>query len=183
MSSGACARTESSSWLAPGSGRGTLPRCAATVHDGPPAGDVILVDSSVWVEIFRRKSRLTLASVGDIEEVVTCLPVVQEVLQGFRDERAFRVARDALFAFPIVESPLRAELFEEAITLYRAARRAGLTVRSGVDCLIAACAIRHGLPVAHLDRDFDAIAEVCSLRARNVSAYAWPVERMSHVDH
>jgi predicted nucleic acid-binding protein len=139
-------------------------------HHDAFGGGVVLVDSSVWVEVFRRQSRLTLASVADIEEVVTCLPVVQEVLQGFRDERAFRVAREALFAFPIVESPLRSELFEEAIALYRAARRAGLTIRSGVDCLIAACALRHGLPVAHLDRDFDAIAEVSSLRVHNISA-------------
>ena len=129
---------------------------------------MVLVDTSVWVEVFRRSSRLTLASVASIEEVVTCLPVVQEVLQGFRDERAFRLARDAMFAFPIVESPLRSDIFEEAIQLYRAARRAGLTVRSGVDCLIAACALRHGLTVAHHDRDFDAIAEVCSLRTRTV---------------
>ncbi len=141
-----------------------------TARSDPSGGGVLLVDSSVWVEIFRRQSRLTLASVADIEEIVTCLPVVQEVLQGFRDERAFRVAREALFAFPIVESPLRSEVFEEAIGLYRAARRAGLTIRSGVDCLIAACAIRHGLPVAHHDRDFDAIAEVSPLRVRTISA-------------
>ena len=131
---------------------------------------MILVDTSVWVEVFRRPSRLTLASVADIDEVVTCLPVVQEVLQGFRDERAFRIAREAMLAFPIVESPLPLEIFEEAVRLYRAARRAGLTVRSGVDCLIAACALRHGLTVAHHDRDFETIAEVCGLRTSSVRA-------------
>jgi hypothetical protein len=30
------------------------------------------------------------------EELVTCLPVIQEVLQGFRDEAAHRKARAAL---------------------------------------------------------------------------------------
>jgi len=138
--------------------------------EAPHAGLVVLVDTSVWVEVFRRPRRLTLQVVADIEEVVTCLPVVQEVLQGFRDESAFRAARDAMFALPIVESPLQQEVFEEAVHLYRAARRAGLTVRSGVDCLIAACAVRHGLTVAHHDRDFDAIAKVCPLRTHNVSA-------------
>jgi predicted nucleic acid-binding protein len=131
---------------------------------------VVLVDTSVWVEVFRRPSRRTLDSVADVEEVVTCLPVVREVLQGFRDEPAFRIARDAMLALPIVESPLRQEVFEEAVHLYRAARRAGLTVRSGVDCLIAACAVRHGLTVAHHDRDFEAIAEVCPLRTRKLRA-------------
>lgn len=131
---------------------------------------MVLVDTSVWIEVFRRPSRLSLASAAEIEEVVTCLPVVQEVLQGFRDERAVAVARDAMLAFPMVESPLRWEVFDEAIRLYRDARRAGCTVRSSVDCLIAACALRHGLTVAHHDRDFDALAEVSPLHVRNVSA-------------
>ena len=128
-----------------------------------------LVDTSAWIEVFRKRQPLDLAAHVPFDDIVTCLPVVQEVLQGFRDERAFRAARDAMLAFPIVESPLRWEVFDEAIRLYRAARRAGCTVRSTVDCLIAACALRHGLTVAHHGRDFDAIAEVSSLHVRNVS--------------
>jgi predicted nucleic acid-binding protein len=127
---------------------------------------VVLVDTSVWIEVFRKKSPLRLETVVDLEEIVTCLPVVQEVLQGFRDEDAFRLAREAMLSFPIVESPLRAGVFEEAVHLYRSGRRAGLTIRSGVDCLIAACAIRHGLSVLHHDRDFDALARVSTLKAR-----------------
>jgi len=105
---------------------------------------------------------------GEIEEVATCLPIVQEVIQGFKDEAAFRIARDAMLSLPIVESPLSAGVFEEAVQLYRSARRIGLTVRSGVDCLIAACAIRHGLTVLHHDRDFDALAQVSPLQAREI---------------
>jgi predicted nucleic acid-binding protein len=100
------------------------------------------------------------------DEVVTCLPVIQEVLQGIRDERGFRIARDAMFNLPIVESPLQPALFEEAVALFRAARRSGVTVRSSVDCLIAACAIRHDLDVLHRDRDFEGIARVSPLRQR-----------------
>jgi hypothetical protein len=102
------------------------------------------------------------------DDVVTCLPVVQEVLQGFRDENAFRIARDSMRALPIVESPLGLDVFEESVDLYRRARRAGLTIRSSVDCLIAACAIRHDLEVVHQDRDFAALASISSLRARAV---------------
>lgn len=130
---------------------------------------MLLVDTSVWIEVFRKPSRLELESVTDLDEVVTCLPVIQEVLQGFLDERAFRVAREAMFAFPVVESPLRSEVFEEAAQLYRSARRAGVTVRSGVDCLIATCAIRHGLPVLHHDRDFSLLARVSPLEERGIA--------------
>ncbi len=100
--------------------------------------------------------------------MVTCLPVIQEVLQGFRDERAFLTAREAMYALPLVASPLTRPVFDHAIEIYRAARRAGITIRSGVDCLIAACAISHSLAVLHHDRDFDLIAKVSSLESRRM---------------
>jgi predicted nucleic acid-binding protein len=127
-----------------------------------------LVDTSVWVEVFRKRSRLSLETLADMDEVVTCLPVIQEVLQGFRDERAFQIARTAMFAMPVVESPVRAAVFDKAVALYRRAKRAGLTVRSGVDCLIAACAIFNNLTVLHRDRDFESLARVSTLETRSV---------------
>jgi predicted nucleic acid-binding protein len=129
---------------------------------------VLLVDTSVWVEFFRKGTHFRLATVADLEEVVTCLPVVQEVLQGFRDDRAFRRARDAMLALPIVESALRSIVFEQAVDLYRAGRGAGLIIRSSVDCLVAACALRHGLTVLHQDRDFGALARVSALKQRPI---------------
>jgi len=129
---------------------------------------VILVDSSVWIEFFRRDSDLDLEASLDLEEVVTCLPVIQEVLQGFDDQRTYLLAREAMFAFPVVESPLSDEVHLQAVDLYRAARRAGLTVRSSVDCLIGACALRNSLTVAHHDRDFDALAKVSPLEVRRI---------------
>jgi predicted nucleic acid-binding protein len=125
-----------------------------------------LVDSSVWIQVFRAAAPLDLERAVPLDQVVTCLPVVQEVLQGFRDEAAFRTARDAMFALPTLETPIRAELVEEAVGLFRAARRAGLTVRSSVDCLIAAAAIRHDIEVLHADRDFTHLARVSPLRER-----------------
>lgn len=129
---------------------------------------MILVDTSVWIEFFRASSELELESVVDLDEVVTCLPVIQEVLQGFDDQKAYLVAREAMFAFPIVESPLSEEVFQLAVDLYRSARRGGLTIRSSVDCLIGACALRNSLSVLHHDRDFDALARVCPLEVRRV---------------
>jgi hypothetical protein len=129
---------------------------------------MILVDSSVWIETFRARNPLRVEALVEFDEVVTCLPVVQEVLQGFRDESAFRLARTSMMALPAVESPLGIEVVEAAVGLYRAARRAGLTVRSSVDCLIAACALRHDLTVLHRDRDYPALAKVSALRQRGV---------------
>jgi hypothetical protein len=129
---------------------------------------VVLVDTSVWIEVFRTRGRFSLEQVVEFDDVVTCLPVIQEVVQGFRNERAFALARDAMHALPVVESPMPRAVFDQAADLYRSARRGGVTVRSGVDCLIAACALRHGLEVLHHDRDYDALTRVSSLRSRRV---------------
>jgi predicted nucleic acid-binding protein len=129
---------------------------------------VFLVDTSVWIDVFRRSGKIQLRQIADFEELVTCLPVIQEVLQGFGDEHAFRKAREAMAAMPIVESPLRASVFDEAVDLYRLARRGAFTVRSSVDCVIAACALRHDLTIVHRDRDYSAIAKISALSVRTL---------------
>jgi predicted nucleic acid-binding protein len=127
-----------------------------------------LVDTSVWILVFRQREPLDLARIVDFDEIATCLPVVQEVLQGFRDERVFRVAASAMRNLPLLDEPLTFEVVETAIQLYRDARRAGVTVRSSVDCLIAASAIRNDVGVLHCDRDYTQLARVSALRQRTV---------------
>ena len=125
---------------------------------------MVLVDTSVWIALFRQGTQLALEEIVEFDAIVTCLPVVQEVLQGFQDPRAFNRAKEAMYALPIVDSPMPQAAFDHAVDLYRAARRAGLTVRSGADCLIAACAIRHHLEILHDDRDYDTLARVSTLQ-------------------
>jgi predicted nucleic acid-binding protein len=128
---------------------------------------VVLVDTSAWIAVLRRGGP-RLEDHLDFDDVVTCLPVVQEVLQGIDDEGQFRHARQALRSLPIVESPLNMSVVDDAVDLYRRARRVGLTVRSSVDCLVAACAIRHRLTVLHKDRDFPKLARISTLEVRSL---------------
>ena len=131
---------------------------------------MLLVDTSAWIEVFRRGSDVSLDDiVDDRDRIVTCLPVIQEVLQGFDDDRAYDIARSAMYAWPIVESPLSSAVVDRAIDIYRRARRAGVTVRSSVDCLVGACAAIHGLTVVHCDRDYANIARVVSLAHVDIS--------------
>jgi predicted nucleic acid-binding protein len=134
----------------------------------PNEAVVLLVDTSIWIDVFAKPSRIDLAAVAPMDEIATCLPVIQEVLAGFREDRAYRLARGAMLALPRVESPMPEDIYLAASDLYRAARRAGFTVRSGVDCVIAACAIRNELTVLHRDRDFDALARVSGLSVKRV---------------
>ena len=76
---------------------------------------MVLVDTSVWIEVFRKSARVDLESLVDFDDVVTCLPVIQEVLQGFDSESAFMHARESMLALPIVESPMPAAVFGEAV--------------------------------------------------------------------
>ena len=124
---------------------------------------MVLVDTSIWIEVLRGGADFDLESLVDFDEVVTCPPVVQELLQGIRDPEAHAVAREALLALPMVESPMPIETYLDAAELFRLARRAGFTVRSSVDCLIAACAARHSLAVLHRDRDFEALARIAAI--------------------
>jgi predicted nucleic acid-binding protein len=44
-----------------------------------------LVDTSVWIEFFRKRNPLRLERIVEFDQVVTCLPVIQEVLHCARD--------------------------------------------------------------------------------------------------
>ncbi len=129
---------------------------------------MILVDSSVWIAALSLRPPFRIEDLVDVNEIVTCLPIIQEVLQGFDDDYAFEQARESLYAFPVIENPLTAEIFDDAISIFRIARHKGVTIRSSVDCLIAACAIRNGVAVIHRDRDFDHLARIGPLQSRRV---------------
>ncbi|MEZ5290940.1 MAG: PIN domain-containing protein [Vicinamibacterales bacterium] len=128
-----------------------------------------LVDTSAWIELLRRPQRLTLDDLRGAGEIVTCLPVIQEVLQGIPDDRAFADIRESMLAWPRVDDPLGLDVIDRATQIYRQARRLGLTVRSSVDCLVAASALARDLTVVHCDRDYDAIARVTGLRHENLA--------------
>lgn len=125
-----------------------------------------IVDSSAWIEFFNHSDSplagRVAALVEDDDAVLTRL-IRCEVLAGFRLDRDFRQAEHSLSAFDVLDdgSPLTSD---RAIAIYRGCRKQGITVRSIVDCLIAAAALEHDLPVIHRDRDFAAIAGVFPLK-------------------
>jgi predicted nucleic acid-binding protein len=123
---------------------------------------MILVDTSIWIDLFNSSTRKR--QVPPLRSFVTCGPVVQDVLQGFRDDPRLTVARNAFLNIPVLSDPLPLQLFLNAADIFRTGRRRGLTIRSSIDCLIAAVAIENGVPVWHRDRDFDFIASFTSLR-------------------
>lgn len=125
---------------------------------------MILLDTSVWIELLNRQ-RGRKVSAEDLLRFVTCGPVVQEVLQGLREGPATESFREAFLALPVLSDPLPLTTYLEAAEIYRLGRRRGHTIRSSTDCLIAAIAIEYRVPVWHKDRDFTAIARYTALDA------------------
>jgi predicted nucleic acid-binding protein len=129
---------------------------------------VILVDTSIWIDLLIDPSRVPEADTY-LPEFVTCGPVIQEVLQGVANIAVIDILQDRLLAFPRLADPVPMEPFLGAAKIYREGRRKGYTIRSTVDCLIAAIAIEHNATVWHRDRDFSNIARYTTLR--EVSRY------------
>lgn len=114
----------------------------------------------MWIDFLIDPARLSEVEVH-LPDVVTCGPVVQEVTQGFADENLLGPFGERLLC---VSDPLPLDLFLEGASIYRSGRRRGYTIRSTVDCLIAAIAIDNDVPVWHPDRDFTAIARYTPLK-------------------
>jgi len=119
----------------------------------------MLIDTSAWIEYLRDAHQGSADAVDRLlrsGEGLTTSPVVMEVLAGARSPRHRDQLEGLLGGATLVRC--EHEDFIEAALLYRLCRVNGETVRSMVDCLIAAVAVRTGTPVLHHDRDFDALA-------------------------
>lgn len=126
----------------------------------------MIVDTSAWVEFLRGTGsgvhRRLRAEIEAGAEVLVPELVVMEVLVGAVDEAMARRLRLMLHSFEVVPlAPLVDS--EHAAALQRRCRVMGRPVRSMVDCLVAATALRLGQAVLHLDRDFEVLATVSEL--------------------
>ena len=117
-----------------------------------------IVDSSVWIDYFNGvitpQTDLLDAALGQ-QEIGLGDIILAEVLQGFRSQRDFERARDALLRFPIFTIGGVDIALKSAVN-FRLLRRHGVTVRKTVDRLIATFVIENGFSLLHSDRDFDA---------------------------
>jgi predicted nucleic acid-binding protein len=132
---------------------------------------MVLLDTSVWIEFFKKNSKVNLRKIFEPSEIAICLPIYQEILQGIRNDPEFLIIKKSLEACYFLENPIPKEIFDEAITLYRISKRQGYTIRSSIDCLISAIAIRNNTLVVHKDRDFKTISKFSSLQEKNISEF------------
>jgi len=131
---------------------------------------LILVDTSVWVEVLRDRSgrgKTALERALDGEEAVLSRFHQLELLQGARDEQEWSILQEQLDAQVYLESGPQS--WARAARIYFELRRTGKTVRSPIDCCIAQIAIDYDVLLLHRDRDFAVISEIRPLRQRMLS--------------
>ena len=130
---------------------------------------MILVDSSVWIGLFRGddtpQTRLMVSLLqNDDEELAIADIILLEVLQGFRSEKQAKTALQSIEGLPCFELGGK-PLAVLAASSYRHLRKKGVTIRSTIDCLIATFCVENDFSLLHDDRDFDAFEQHLGLRS------------------
>jgi len=125
---------------------------------------MILVDTSVWIEILRdktgRKASVFRQSIGSEIYVLTRFNQL-ELLQGAKNQKEWDLLDKYLSTQIYLETSK--DTWVDAARIYFELRRKGMTVHSPIDCCIAQLAIEHGALLLHQDNDFVNIAKACSL--------------------
>ena len=117
---------------------------------------MILVDSSVWIDYFNGQESTETDLLDELLSGDTvCLGdiILSEVLQGFRSDTDYRLARNLLQTLPIYQM-LNPELALMGADNYRKLRKRGVTIRKSVDVWIATFCIENKIPLLFSDRDF-----------------------------
>ncbi len=86
--------------------------------------------------------------------------IYQEVLQGAASETKLDYLAEYMGSQTFYHPRDSVGSYLEAARMYFDCRRAGITIRSSTDCLVARIAIEHGLMLLHDDRDFEKMAGV-----------------------
>jgi predicted nucleic acid-binding protein len=127
---------------------------------------VILADTSAWVEYDRATGSAVdqrlAALIATDEPVAVTEPVIMEVLAGARSDQRESDLRRLLLRFDLLAFDVVAD-FDGAARIYRHCRRAGVTPRGMVDCMIAAVALRRGATLLSYDADMDRLAQVAGI--------------------
>jgi len=122
----------------------------------------VLVDTSAWVDFFNDHPSPEAEALAELireeADVLTCGVIVAEVLQGLRRSSTRRTIERHFLDMEWL-TPREPETYLLAAGLYRDLRSQGTTIRSTIDCLIAALASERNVLVLSKDRDIRLIIE------------------------
>lgn len=120
-----------------------------------------LLDASVWINAINGNSK-TVKFLNQLTSDTLGLNglIYTEVLQGANTQKKFDTYQRYLSAQPFYGFKDEKISYQLAAQIYFNCRKAGITIRSSIDCLIAQCAIENNLILLHNDQDFIQIAKI-----------------------
>ena len=133
---------------------------------------MILVDTSVWIEIFKDKTGRVVTAfqerIGSENYVLSRFNQL-ELLQGARDQKEWDVLEDYLSTQYYLEATRHT--WPAAARIYFELRRKGVTINSPVDCCIAQIALEYGAILLHSDKDFEKISKIRPLEQERFNMF------------
>jgi len=127
---------------------------------------MILVDTSVLIDFLKGTDNDAVRTLDNILEMGISYGInefiYQEVLQGARTVEEFDRLKEYLETMSFYSLKSGKESYERAALLYFNCRRAGITIRSTIDLLIAQTAIENDLYLLHNDNDFTNMGKAVS---------------------
>ena len=131
--------------------------------------DKVLVDTSAWIEFFRKKEPWYSAISGLIDDKRICCSgiILAELMQGAKAEKELEVLRDFRHVFEFLEESV--DLWQAAGELSNTLQRKGKSVGLS-DCYLAASAKAHKVKILTLDKHFDIIKGAVSIGLYEVKA-------------
>ncbi len=117
----------------------------------------VIVDTSVWSLALRKSKETENKYVEELEELIKEVrvqligPVRQELLNGIKSEKQYRVLKKHLRSFK--DLAIETEDYELAAEYFNLARKNGIQ-GSNTDFLLCAVSTRHRMPIFTADKDF-----------------------------
>jgi predicted nucleic acid-binding protein len=128
---------------------------------------MVLVDSSVWIDFFNGSENTETDKLNEIlglEEVVIGDLILAEVLQGFKSDRDYKIAKNVLTSLT-VHDLIGKEMAVKSADNFRKLRRKGITIRKTADVIIATYCIESKIPLLFTDKDFAPFVKHLRLRS------------------
>lgn len=124
--------------------------------------DKILVDTSAWIEFFRKKAPYHKAVLELIESRRVCCAgiVLAELMQGAKSQKELDVLKEFLYVFDFLQDST--ELWEKAGKLSFSLRLKGKAVGLS-DCYISIAACSNNVKLLTLDKHFEIIRKEIEL--------------------
>jgi len=127
---------------------------------------MVIVDTSVWIDFLQGRETKEVEELESLlsqeKDVFITGIIVQEILTGIKEKKDRIRVRKELEHFILINPTLETHI--QAAEIFDACKKKGFTIRSVIDCLIAALAIEYELTLLERDKDYSYMAKVIPLK-------------------